>query len=136
MADLANKLSGYYVALTYLCPEGYAWAINSNSLITVRHHDGLEDYKRIVLELAPEMDAVVLGAAVANLVPVKPFHGKFPSHNYKPDDVIPIDFTIAPRIIDEVKKVAPQTNLFGFKLLSDVANDELIRAAYEVLLAS
>jgi len=80
------------------------------------------------------MDAVVLGAAVANLIPVNPLKGKFPSHNYKPGDVIPIDFTIAPRIIDEVKKVAPKTHLFGFKLLKDVPHEELVRAAYEIVL--
>lgn len=99
-------------------------------------HDGINDYMNKVLELAPQMDAVVLGAAVANLIPLNPIEGKFPSHNFKPGDIIPIDFTIAPRVIDEVKKNAPKTNLFGFKLLSGVPLDELITAAYGVLLES
>jgi hypothetical protein len=77
-----------------------------------------------------------LGAAVANLIPVQPWQGKFPSHNYKPGDIIPIDFTIAPRVIDQVKEAAPNTHLFGFKLLKGVDLEELIRAAYEVLLSS
>src|SRR3990167_2937312 len=96
----------------------------------VLEHKGFEDYCAKVLALAPTMDGVILGAAVANLIPAKPYVGKFPSHDYKPGDMIPIDFTIAPRVIDEVKRVAPQTHLFGYKLLSGVSHEELIRAAY------
>jgi phosphopantothenate---cysteine ligase (CTP) len=103
---------------------------------TVLFHDGIHDYRKQVLELAPKFDAVILGAAVANLIPLNPFVGKFPSHNYKVGDKIPIEFTIAPRIIDEVKKVAPNVHLFGFKLLSGVPHEELISAAYGVLLES
>jgi hypothetical protein len=104
--------------------------------LTIVHHDGLFDYRDKVLELAPTMDAVILGAAVANLIPAEPIKGKFPSHNYKVGDIIPINFTIAPRIIDMVKEVAPKTHLFGFKLLAGVSHDELVHAAYETLLWS
>lgn len=100
------------------------------------HNKDIEEYQAKVLALSPGMDAVVLGAAVANLIPAKPFVGKFPSHNYKPGDIIPIDFTIAPRIIDMVKSVAPKAHLFGFKLLSHVSREELVSAAYEVLIHS
>lgn len=104
--------------------------------VTILFHNGIDDYMKQVLKLTPEMDSVILGAAVANLVPKNRIKGKFPSHNYKPGDIIPIDFTIAPRIIDEVKKINSKTNLFGFKLLSDSSEEELIDAAYEVLLES
>lgn len=100
------------------------------------HHNGIEDYKEKVLAMAPESDAVVLGAAVANLIPVEPFKTKFPSHNYNPNDVIQIPFKIAPRIIDQVKTAAPNTKLFGFKLLQGVRHEELITAAYKTLLDS
>ena len=99
-------------------------------------HSGFEDYRSKVLDMAPNFNAVILGAAVANLIPLHPLEGKFPSHDYAPGDVIPIEFQIAPRIIDAVKEVAPKTHLFGFKLLSGAAHDELIRAAYEIVLAS
>jgi hypothetical protein len=69
-------------------------------------------------------------------IPVERFPGKFPSHNYKEGDVINIPFTIAPRIIDKVKKVAPKTLLFGFKLLSEVPDATLVDAAYGVLAES
>ena len=68
-------------------------------------HKGFQDYERLV-ELAHKMDAIILGAAVANLIPAKPYAGKFPSHNYKEGEIIPIDFMIAPRVINKVKKVA------------------------------
>jgi hypothetical protein len=104
-------------------------------LYDVWRHDGFDDYYRIVTETAHEFDAVVLGAAVANLLPAKPFEGKFPSHDYKVGDIIPIDFCIAPRVIDQIKNVAPKTKLFGFKLF-DGPYEELIEAAYDIVLES
>jgi len=131
------------VHVTYLCPKSsqQPWwdeflGGEDTPYLTCVHHSGIDDYMKKVLALAPDMDAVVLGAAVANLIPKNKIEGKFPSHNYKPGDTIPIDFTIAPRIIDHVKKVAPKTLLFGYKLLSGVDYNELVRAAYGVLLES
>ena len=137
MAELADNLSGL-TEVTYLSPAklGSTLPKNQDKRINLIEHSGFEDYMRIVLEIAPQMDAVILGAAVVNLIPTKPFKGKFPSHNYKPGDVIPIDFTIAPRVIDEVKKVVPRTHLFGFKLLDHVPHSELVSAAYDIVLNS
>lgn len=104
--------------------------------ITIETFDDINDYQTKVTSIAPTCDGVVLGAAVANLIPLNPIRGKFPSHNYKPGDIIPIEFTIAPRIIDLVKQISPKSHLFGFKLLSHVDHNELIRAAYDVLLHS
>jgi len=137
MTQIAERLNMNLhadVEVTYLCtkdvvPNNVDWIGGK-----VVHHDGFDDYMDKVLELAPEMDAVVLGAAVANLIPLHPFKKKFPSHKYKPGDVIPIDFTIAPRVIDRVKAVMkPGAHLFGFKLLAGQPHEELIEAAYEIL---
>ncbi|MHA1469072.1 MAG: phosphopantothenoylcysteine decarboxylase domain-containing protein [Candidatus Asgardarchaeia archaeon] len=126
------------VDITYLTYKGskIPYLGGDKKINRVVYHDGIFDYKDKVLALSPEMDAVILGAAVANLIPRNRIEGKFPSHNYKPGDVIELYFTIAPRIIDEVKKVAPKTHLFGFKLLSGADYEELISAAYGVLLES
>lgn len=135
MCQLSEALSHYDMHITYVCaPAVGALTPKPNDRITVVTHKGFEDYRRKVVELAPSMDGVVLGAAVANLIPANPWRGKFPSHDYKPGDVIPIDFTIAPRVIDEVKRVAPKTHLFGYKLLDHVAYGELIKAAYGIVL--
>src|SRR3989344_2507772 len=80
-------------------------------------------------------DAYILAAAVANLAPFSPFVGKFPSHKYKVGDKFSIDFTIAPRTIDEIKKRYPVTTLIGYKLF-DGTRDELIRAGQKTLFES
>ena len=147
MAQTADKLCLEGAEVVYLTAKGSKEPDRANDAdakgmtppnrIKLVYHDGLHDYMEKVLELAPKMDAVVLGAAVANLIPVTPFKEKFPSHNYKPGDIIPIDFTIAPRVIDQVKDVMkPTAHLFGFKLLAGQPHEELISAAYGVLLES
>lgn len=135
MCQLAGALATYGIEITYLCaPKVGAQTPKDDGSIKVVTHKGFVDYHQKVLEIAPSMDGVILGAAVANLIPFNPWQGKFPSHDYKPGDVIPIDFTIAPRVIDEVKRIAPKTHLFGYKLLDHVSYDELIRAAYGIVL--
>jgi len=135
MCQLAESLLTFDTDVVYLCaPEVGAKTPSLDDRLEVVTHTGFDDYRKKVVELAPDMDSVILGAAVANLIPVRPYEGKFPSHDYKPGEVIPIDFTIAPRVIDEVKKAAPKTHLFGYKLLSGVSYEELIRAAYSIVL--
>ena len=137
MVDLVRHfLNTQHCSVTYLASKDSVQPIPFALDLTEVHHNGFQDYRQKVLELSKGMDGVILGAAVANLIPLHPLEGKFPSHNYKVGDVIPIDFTIAPRVIDEVKKVNPKVHLFGFKLLSGVPHDELISAAYGVLLES
>lgn len=138
MAKLADQLTGFLhpqYEIIYLTASHAAMPPLRPDL-TVVVHEGFQDYQQKVKELAPDCSAVIMGAAVVNLIPKKPFEGKFPSHNYQPGDTIPIDFEIAPRVISLVKEVAPKTMLFGFKLLQGVEREELIRAAYEVCLDS
>jgi hypothetical protein len=111
--------------------------------VRVWTHDGYHNYRQIVRELSAGKDAVILGAAVANLIPLSPWKGKFPSHQYKIGDIINIPFTIAPRVIDEIKRKPyddspsnPNCHLFGFKLLKGVKHEELVEAAYEIVLSS
>lgn len=74
---------------------------------------------------AKEYDAFVMAAAVANLTPVKPFKGKFPSHLYAPGDEFDIKFMIAPRAIDAIKPLNPRCCLIGYKLF-DAEDDEAL----------
>lgn len=136
IANLARKLSANF-NIIYLVAKGSTIPQSiSEHNIKVVYQDGIDDYLEKVLEYAPQCEGVILGAAVANLVPVETIQGKFPSHNYKEGDVIPINFKIATRIVDKVKNVAPNTKLFAFKLLSNVSNETLINAAYEIVLES
>lgn len=133
IASLAMKLSKYYKVI-YLTSKGSILPTGDN--IDIIYHDGVYDYMEQVIKISPSCEAVILGGAIANLIPVEPFEGKFPSHNYKSGDIINIPFQIAPRIVDKVKEVAPYTKLFAYKLLSNVSYDELINAAYDIVLES
>ncbi|RKY70353.1 MAG: hypothetical protein DRQ14_09055, partial [Candidatus Latescibacterota bacterium] len=149
MARLADELIGDEdVEVVYLCARGSAepqMCVGPDDLggreptsgNRIVYHDGFHDYRAKVLEMAPEFDAVVLGAAIANLIPVGcsgsfieeaqrvergepsgfvhlPLDGKFPSHDYKPGDHVHMIWMIAPRIIDEVKEVMKSgAHLFG-----------------------
>lgn len=136
MARLAEELShsSFENDVTYLSAKGSKQPVVCGDFV---HHNGYDDYRKKVVDMADDFDVVILGGAVVNLIPVNPWKGKFPSHNYKEGDEINIPFTIAPRVINEIKKSAGKgPMLFGFKLLSGVEHEELIDAAYEVLLGS
>ena len=137
MLEIAEDLTKKNIEVVFICAKHVAPKDIGTYVGQVVVHNGFEDYRDKVMKYAQDADAVVLGAAVANLIPLKPWKEKFPSHQYKPGDIIPIDFTIAPRVIDQVKRAMKKSaHLFGFKLLAGHPHDELIRAAYEVLLES
>lgn len=134
MAMLAHSLLCRGHEVTYLCSKGSKQPIREDT--NVIHHDGFIDYMEQVPELSRQHDMVVLGAAVANLVPEPPWgvDQKFPSHDYREGDRIMVPFRVAPRVINEVKQANPKCTLIGFKLLSGASDEELVRAAYTVIL--
>jgi len=134
IAQMAEELSNLECEVTYLTSKD--GIIPNNKNIKIKYHDGFNSYRDICTEMSPENDIIILGAAVANLIPKNPIKGKFPSHNYKPGDTIPIEFTIAPRVINDIHKAAPNASLFGFKLLSNASHSELIDAAHEIAIDS
>jgi hypothetical protein len=71
-------------------------------------------------------DVFILAGAVANLTPSHPYEGKFPSHNYKVGEKFNIEFEIAPRSIDIIKKLNPRSTLIGYKLYDAKTDAELI----------
>jgi len=82
-----------------------------------------------------EADAYVLAAAVANIMPVNPWEGKFPSHEYREGEEFDIRFKIAPRIIDRVLEWHPKTVLVGYKLF-DGSPEALVAAGRTVMAES
>jgi hypothetical protein len=135
MVALAQKLERLGHKVVYLTARHMPPELGSG-LGEVWFHDGFLDYMHTVLKLSGEFDAVILGAAVANLIPSNPWTGKFPSHQYKVGDVVNIQFQIAPRIIDGIRSRHPKVKIFGYKLLSNVPYEELIEAAHEIVLDS
>jgi hypothetical protein len=138
MASLAKELATRFnCQVTYLTAPGAETPLEiTDGSITVVKHSGFYDYQAKVLEVAPQHTDVILGAAVLNLIPKNPIKGKFPSHNYQEGETVSLDFVITPRVITQVKKVAPKVNLFGFKLLSGASHDELMEAAWHTLISS
>lgn len=105
----------------------------SPSIKKIINVNEINDYKDAVLGF--NADIYVLSAAIANLMPSDPWEGKFPSHNYKVGEKFNIEFEIAPRIIDMVKKKHPKSGLVGYKLF-DGTDEELINAGWETLINS
>lgn len=138
MASLAKELvTRFDCMVTYLTAPGAEVPLEtSDGRLSVIRHQGFYDYEKLVAQLAPTHTDVILGAAVANLIPKNPIKGKFPSHNYNEGDTVSIDFLVTPRVITQVKKVAPMVNLFGFKLLSGAGHDELMKTAWHTLVSS
>lgn len=100
------------------------------SRIKVHEVEDILAYRDLILNTAA--DVYILAAAVANLMPVHPWPGKFPSHQYHVGEEFDIKFTIAPRIIDDVKQRHPRSTLIGYKLF-DGAESALIDAGWETL---
>jgi hypothetical protein len=99
--------------------------------IEIRIHSGYDDYRRLCHELAPEVDAAIMAAAVVNWIPETPFPGKMPTDG--PDRQL-VPFILAPRVINEMKALNPTLTLIGCKLLFSADYDQLIDAAYHVIL--
>jgi len=86
---------------------------NGSKIYTV---EDVYDYYSKMKALAKQYQALILGAAVANLTPVETIEGKFPSHLYSVGEEFSIKFTIAPRIIDMIKERNHRCCLIGYKL--------------------
>ena len=130
MAALAKELSYKGHEVTFICSDYGKLPSGGHGLKSILHR-GFADYEHLVMKHVENSDMVILGAAVANLIPFPPWDvsQKFPSHNYEEGDEVNVPFRVAPRIINKVKKANPRTTLIGFKLLQGVERLELVRAA-------
>lgn len=132
MVALADALRDRGHFITFLgSPHGRLPLADPRVGMFIETHHGFADYRQQVREHAKDHDMVILGAAVANLMPFPPWDvsQKFPSHDYEEGAEIMVPFRVTPRVINEVKRVNPRTTLIGFKLLQGVKLSELIRAA-------
>ena len=106
------------------------WEGNNVHVVNV---EDVFDYFNWYEANAAKYDAFVMAAAVANLTPSHPFEGKFPSHNYAVGEKFPIEFEIAPRAIDVIKKKNPRACLIGYKLFDAATDEELVDIARHTL---
>jgi hypothetical protein len=139
----ATQFAGYLSAqrheVTLLIPDTMPKDINlgayhSGHDIRVIRHYGFESYQRECVSWAQDFDAAVMAAAVVNWIPANPIEGKMETKGYKPGDIINVPFILAPRVISEMRAKNPKLTLIGCKMLSGSLRDELIEAAYHVVL--
>lgn len=102
--------------------------------VAIVRHKGFWDYQEKCGDLSPKVDAAVMAAAVVNWIPAQPYGGKMPTKGYNEGDIIQIPFVLAPHVIDQMKVANPGLTLIGCKMLVNAPHDELIEAAYGVLL--
>lgn len=102
--------------------------------IEVMYHNGFDKYRELCWDLAPVVDAAVMASAVVNWIPAEPIKGKMPTKGFKAGDRINIPFYLAPHVIDEMKTLNPKLALIGCKMTAGSSHEELIEAAYGVVL--
>jgi len=100
----------------------------------VLRQTGFDDYRAQCMALAPEMDVAIMASAVVNWIPAEPIKGKMTTKGYKPGDRVNIPFYLAPHVIDEMKKLNPRITLVGCKMTSGAEYQDMIDAAYDVIL--
>lgn len=133
LADfLDSQSTDFYVTL--LLPDTHPPLEYSPRRTKVVRHAGFWDYQKKVLELVPMMGSVVLAAGVVNWIPEKPFEGKMPTKGV--GDRMNIPFILAPRVIDQVKKVNPDLTLIGCKMTIGATAEELRAAANELIVSA
>mgnify|MGYP002788255012 FL=1 len=108
----------------------------SEARLGVSKHRGYFDYAAKCEKLALTHDAAVMAAAVVNWIPEKPVSGKMPTKGYNEGDIINIPFVLAPRVINRMRQWNPDLTLIGCKMLIGATTDELVEAAYHVVLTA
>jgi len=111
--ELANELSDTYDIVLVKWRHN---KLDTSAFETIEVDEVMDYYNKIKQMVSSrQYHGVILGAAVANLMPIRSYKGKFPSHSYTDSDIIQIDFKLCPRIINMVKAWNPTINLIGFK---------------------
>jgi hypothetical protein len=104
-----------------------------NPNITCIVHDGFDDYFNRLKENAHHFKAIVLGAVVNDLIPVVTSPFRISTDNIKAGTVYPIDFKVAPKVIDEICTVAPQTLVFGVRNRSGDMVESQVHETYRII---
>lgn len=102
--------------------------------VSIVTHRGFQHYRDLVFHLMDKHDAAVMAAAVVNWIPEKPFEGKMPTVGV--GDRMNVPFILAPRVIDDIKRVYPHRTVIGCKLTIGADHDTMIHAAYKTLLGA
>lgn len=108
--------------------------VRNPDLIEVVRHDGFEEYQRLCIDIAPQVDVAVMAAAVVNWIPKTAFPGKMPTKDV--GDELQITFKLAPRVLDRMKLENSKLTLIGCKLVVDGTQADLFKQAYNTLVSA
>jgi len=90
-----------------------------------------EMLNKVKLELeSNNYDIFVSAAAISDFMLEKPFPYKINTHNL---NELTLKLKIAPKIIEDIKKISPKTFLIAFKAEYGVSYEELVKSSYELL---
>lgn len=108
--------------------------LGSPDRLNIIAHDGYHTYATYCHAFAkrPEAHTAIMAAAVLNYIPKHTVKGKMPTVEKE----INIPFVLAPRVINEMRRINPSLTLIGCKLLFSGELDKLVEAAYHVVLES
>jgi phosphopantothenoylcysteine decarboxylase/phosphopantothenate--cysteine ligase len=98
------------------------------STVRVIKTDTAEDMRNAVMnELKGQSyDIIIAAAAVGDWKPKEMFKGKISTHKH---EKIQVELVPTPKIIDEIKNVAPKIFLVAFRAVHDLTREELIKDA-------
>jgi len=129
----ARKFAEYCVnsghEVTLLLPEIGNKEDEFSSKFRINVHKGFYDYQKICLHHAETHDVAIMAAAVTNWIPEKPFEGKMPTDV----DRILVPFILAPRVIDDMRKVNSKLTLIGCKLTICPTLEETFKLAQKTM---
>lgn len=113
--------------VTEICPWSTLERLGSHSLDWVNYEEmtTAENLERAMIEREEAPDIIIHAAAVADYAPVRT-EGKIRSDS----DELMITLQKTPKIIEKLRPTyGPTANIIGFKLLSNVSEEQLIEAA-------
>lgn len=113
-------------AVTFVCAKNSVLPAAKAKIITVQSATDLQKTLSSLLK-KEKFKAVVHSMAVSDYAPIKT-KGKISSDK----ETLTITLKKTPKIINTIKKLAPQTTLLGFKLLSNTSEAKLISAAQKL----
>lgn len=129
-SEIADELiKGLENEITFFHEKGSKLPIAIGVMNSVNYKDYFEylNVKDIIKEQQP--DVIISAAAVSDYIVKNSVEGKISSDN----DDLTITLTKAEKVISKFRELAPNSIIYGFKLLVSPSEDEVIKAVKKVL---
>ena len=125
--SLASELNSAGAKVTFVYGPGEEKPPKGAKIINVLSSKDM--HNAVKTELKKKFDIVIMAAAVADYVPIKPSKNKIKSSKNE----IKISLKKVPKIIDQIKKYQKNVLLVGFKAETNLTKNQLIKSAQKKL---